>query len=451
MNIFDFISDSPRIYIFQKKANKTNLGGVLTFFYLIILLLIIIAYMYDYYNNEQFQYTYFYKNIKEEDRKKYKEEHNQKKTFRFEIRDKFEENILNDKFAFFDLYSGMFINGTITKNIDELSIGILYKCNRTTDDCNDKNQETHEYNLYIYYEGKNIDHENPDFPVINSTIIFLQRFFSNNLAMVETYWGIYNYEEEKGIWSKIYDKIFEKENKYNFGLIESSQVYSLPSSPYYIIYDDSNIYKLLMINQMFNRLNGIHQYKRKAKSIWDSLANIAALGATIFNIICKAFGLIYSSNFDNYKIIENILSKEAKKLKKIELNPNESNKDLKNDLLYKDKNEYDLNNQDIIINDIDDLDKDNIEDNEVLISKLPKLRFFDFFFNNIYSNCCVYIKKQKLIDSCDNILYKYYSIENILYNQILFDNLMKDYQWNNPNLKSIHKNELIISLNKYIS
>ena len=58
MNIFDFISDSPRIYIFQKKANKTNLGGVLTFFYLIILLLIIIAYMYDYYNNEQFQYTY---------------------------------------------------------------------------------------------------------------------------------------------------------------------------------------------------------------------------------------------------------------------------------------------------------------------------------------------------------------------------------------------------------
>ena len=89
--------------------------------------------------------------------------------------------------------------------------------------------------------------------------------------------------------------------------------------------------------------------------------------------------------------------------------------------------------------------------NYLLISKLPKLRFFDFFFNNIYSKCCVYIKRQKLIDSCDNILYKYYSIENILYNQILFDNLMKDYQWNNPNLKSIHKNELIISLNKYVS
>ena len=98
--------------------------------------------------------------------------------------------------------------------------------------------------------------------------------------MVETYWGIYNYEEEKGIWSKIYDKIFHKENNYNFGLIESSQVYSLPSSPYLIMFNQT-IFKALMINQMFNRLNGIHQYKRKAKSIWDSLANIAALGTTI--------------------------------------------------------------------------------------------------------------------------------------------------------------------------
>ena len=48
MNILDFIIDSPRTYIFQKKTNKTNLGGVLTFIYLIILLLIIIAYIYDY-------------------------------------------------------------------------------------------------------------------------------------------------------------------------------------------------------------------------------------------------------------------------------------------------------------------------------------------------------------------------------------------------------------------
>ena len=174
------------------------------------------------------------------------------------------------------------------------------------------------------------------------------------------------------------------------------------------------------------------------------------MGTTIFNIICKTFGLIYSSNFDNYKIIENILSKEAKKVKKIELNSNESNKDLKDDLLDKNNDENELNNEDTIINDVENIDEGNIEDNELLISKLPKLRFFDFFFNNIYSKCCVYIKRQKLIDSCDNILYKYYSIENILYNQILFENLIKDYHWNNPNLKTIHKNEFIVKIKNYV-
>ena len=44
MNALDFISDSPRTYIFQKRANKTNLGGILTLFYLIILLLISVTY-----------------------------------------------------------------------------------------------------------------------------------------------------------------------------------------------------------------------------------------------------------------------------------------------------------------------------------------------------------------------------------------------------------------------
>ena len=59
-------------------------------------------------------------------------------------------------------------------------------------------------------------------------------------------------------------------------------------------------------------------------------------------------------------------------------------------------------------------------------------------------------KEVKLIDSCDQILAKYFSVENILYNPILLENLFADYHWNNPKLKSIHENELISALNKYI-
>ena len=61
MNVLNFISDSPRINIFQKNSNKTNLGGILTFIYLFFLLFIIVAYLFYYFNYEKYEFSYFYK------------------------------------------------------------------------------------------------------------------------------------------------------------------------------------------------------------------------------------------------------------------------------------------------------------------------------------------------------------------------------------------------------
>ena len=61
MNALDFMSDSPRINIFQKNSNKTNLGGILTFIYLFFLLFIIVAYLFYYFNYEKYEFSYFYK------------------------------------------------------------------------------------------------------------------------------------------------------------------------------------------------------------------------------------------------------------------------------------------------------------------------------------------------------------------------------------------------------
>ena len=73
MNVLDFISDSPRTYIFQNRANKTNLGGIVTLIYLIILLLLAVTYLYDFYNYERYEYSYFFKYFPiKEDRKNYK-------------------------------------------------------------------------------------------------------------------------------------------------------------------------------------------------------------------------------------------------------------------------------------------------------------------------------------------------------------------------------------------
>ena len=44
----------------------------------------------------------------------------------------------------------------------------------------------------------------------------------------------------------------------------------------------------------------------------------------------------------------------------------------------------------------------------------------------------------------------YLSVESILYNQIMLENLFKDYNWNNRELNNIDSNEFIIKLKKMI-
>ena len=79
------------------------------------------------------------------------------------------------------------------------------------------------------------------------------------------------------------------------------------------------------------------EYKRTAKSFWDTVANICSLSLSVFNGFSFVFAKIYSNNFDNYKILEKILfnikSKDDSKIKKtktkeIELNDNFNKKEL---------------------------------------------------------------------------------------------------------------------------
>ena len=45
---------------------------------------------------------------------------------------------------------------------------------------------------------------------------------------------------------------------------------------------------------------------------------------------------------------------------------------------------------------------------------------------------------------------KYYSIENLVYNQFMLENLLHDYKWNNPDFKSIKNIDLINQLKQMI-
>ena len=72
----------------------------------------------------------------------------------------------------------------------------------------------------------------------------------------------------------------------------------------------------------------------------------------------------------------------------------------------------------MIINDekTEKYEKENIsQDNEEDYIQLPKLKFYEYIFNNVYSKCCK-MNNQKIISKCNEIISKYYSIEHILYN-----------------------------------
>ena len=45
MHSLDFLSESPKYFIFQKGANKTNLGGVLFLMYILIIMSISFVYL----------------------------------------------------------------------------------------------------------------------------------------------------------------------------------------------------------------------------------------------------------------------------------------------------------------------------------------------------------------------------------------------------------------------
>ena len=100
-----------------------------------------------------------------------------------------------------------------------------------------------------------------------------------------------------------------------------------------------------------------------------------------------------------------------------------------------------------------DVDKINLitdtisEKNE---DSLPKYHFFNFICNFFSCKCCQKNKVQKSITICNNIMEKYYSIENLIYSQLMLENLLKDYKWNNPDLNSIKNIELIYKLNQII-
>ena len=504
MRILDFISSSPQLYIFRESSNKTVFGGALYLIYIIILILLAVIYLIDYFSNDkyEFDYTLVKETFLSKKMSKNEEMNSKLETdldFIFDLGkdgpDRIENNINNrtnfllidvnllnkkamnkeiprDDDDFITLNSSDIINddeciipkGKIqTKNTGDFTLAVFYRCNKT--DCSIRDEDKiieDSYYLYMRFKGYSMNHQDPEKPIkpLPENYFRIERIqFLENTNAVFLNWELTVYEEKKGVFGKTYDRMVGNSNYYYVGDYKSYTTYTddghvriLPDYAWQVKDLDGNHFITLLYLESRPNYNQYEKYSRKKISFLDALANVAALSSTILSLMSLVYKSLYSNNYNNYKILENILTKKMK----INLYNNNNNSlkedekgkqiELKTDLIDN-KTEENENFVISINEDIDDEEKENDtkkRNKENLDLPLPK--FLDFLVHKFYFKCCRPSSKQALIESCNNILSKYISAENIIYNLMKLEYLWKDYKWNNPNNEINQKDDLILNL-----
>ena len=455
MKLLDFLSNSPKYFIFEKDSNKTTFGGVLTIIYLIALLIIAFIFIYNYETNNKYIITYghYQRSVSYEEREHLSNDPKYNPTLEFIFKLEDLQNItLSDNFIILDYQNGKIIerNKPIEYKVSDLYIAVLYKCQ--DQNCSPQPEDIKQFplNLAYYFIVRstyfNYDLLNKNEPIIKKDgeyqgSMFLFNLFTGHL--IDNFWQVIKVTEEKGI----IENLFGLEEKTNIGgNFYKNDVYCISNAPAQYPGLDG-LYRPLLIFNGYNEFTDYIEYKRKRISIFDIIANIFSLALALFNGFTFAFKFLYSNNFDNYKIIDKILSKNNITFKKIK-NINEDSDNDSPPLLNELKNVDDYNKESDKENDVD---KKLIENKNIKEGAIPKFHFFDFIYNTFYLNFCKRNKTQECISTCMEISKRYNSIENIIYNQFMIENLLKDYKWNNPRLNSIKNIELINKLNMILT
>ena len=472
MNFLDFLSDSPKLFIFQKEVIKTNFGGVLFLLYIITMILISLAYLLAYSINDKYSVEIATSDnmtgvnliVQEDFIKELNKDEELNPLVNFTI-------IIQNRKLMFGLYDNHlkkyinadgywqddYYNYSITRRINDFDISFHYKC-FDDKDCKsifDDSPSSFERKFVLVYTGFDLDHSaviplkiNPDKP---NYISISDDFYYQGYFKLILNWEVIKYKDEKSL----IDSLTKNKKEYTFGHIKPD--YQIETRPYETntIRSDYNerigyyvnVFDLSIKNEHYEYLF----YKRKKIEILDVLANIGALFSTLKFFFTFAFNFYYK-NFSNYKIIGKILDYSKKPIQKIKLSSDvniskfdEDKKDQLKDiepLIEKTSEEKKIN---IKNNEIcEDISENDIDDNNSIV--LNKLSFFDFFFNNVYCKCCKKIRNQEIINSVNEVVFKYLSIDSLLYNQLKLEKFFMDYKWNNPKLKNILNNKMIMKI-----
>ena len=458
MHRFDIISPSPNLYLFQKESNKTNFGGFLFLIYLVIIILVFVYYIIDYVGNEKYTIQSFnHFNIKtDEEIEKRNMEVKYNPNIYFKIQVNYTKNrSTHDITNYFKLYdynrSEFLDNYMFTDYINTFDYALLFKC----DDNNCSNyfdlitnlskKDIDTFDIIFNYEGFALEHQNPDRPIKKGGYINeIYPINFNTTVLIVNGWRNIIYTQKKELFHNGFEDhcgyIF-KYNSYYFNRLQNANL-------------KDELYIVICYIYFYIDHTQYTEYIRARVSEVDIVANVLSLMANIFAGASFILGF-YINNFNNFKIIEKILNKEQTKKIKIKKPPIQMH-DLENDKTISLKeyfDENDLKKEKEKDNYIDNIITESEEKEEDILDtdtkRIKKLHFFDFFMNNCYF-CYKKRKEQKIIHYCNEIVYKYSSIDNLIKNQIIVDNLLKDYKWNDPALNNVENNNLVIQLKTYL-
>ena len=335
MNCLDFISESPRNYIFQKNANKTNFGGVITLLYLLTLIIISIIYIYDFYRNGEYEVNYLTINQFNLDQSEIKNDPdiNPYKQFMFDLHSRQSNYNLSERFLLYDMKKYDFIprNSIINQRVSDLDMAILYKCENIIENvCILNDSDYYDPSGYIIkttFNGFRLLH-NEEIPLQKDIINFTDyEYFSFNYPQFRVFiWQVIRYEEIKGLFKKIFDSLVlgkDEKEEYIDGYIPSTELFVIDN---YKLRDiNGTKYKIIYRIMMSNKYDKYIKYKRIRKGLFDVIGNICSFIPLLNFIFISLIFKFYSKNFDNYKIIERILENNKKCIKTIELSTYSTN------------------------------------------------------------------------------------------------------------------------------
>ena len=396
------------------------------------------------------------------------ENYNPNVKLRFSLVDYLGKN-LSDRFVIYDYRNSKFIERgkIIEKRINDIHIDVLYKCkNQSQMSCEvDDEDISLLYNLKIEYQGYYINPYNktPILRLSNDSFVSIVFYFNPDIKLRTLFkWNIIRFEDSKWLLKLMFDKIkdiffntkkeddmIKEKDIYIGGNLKADDTMIISKTSYYVPKKNSRLMFVFESNDN-NNIFLYEDYIRKENYLLDVLADIFALLISFYNILSFLFYYLFSQSYDKYKIMENILSirknNSFQEKRKIILLDN--NKDSQNGEILSEKNsEKENQNQDFMYSINDNENRDKIDVNDFIKKEekdegriLTESDFIDFFCNPFYKRGICSHKHQEILCECNSVILKYFSIENILYNQILLENLFEDYKWNNPYLKNILNN-----------